>query len=206
MALWFDDGLILTNIPQALLQTYANTLEISLYSIALSDNFSDDRCGGYLLTRLKMLESCLVATKALLHQLSNLPLRVRIYTPYTSWSQSIQALVMLSRLSLWENETWKEIYNQHAKDFTEEIDIMIENFSEIQALNQAEGSRMFVPEAYLRVESRLKLMKEIHERIKASQAERALDFTDSLLTLGLGELLPMPMFDLLDGEFSQQVW
>lgn len=188
-----------------MLQTYVNTLEISLYSIALCDKFGDEEYGEYQLTRFKILHSSLIATKALLDQLSDLPLEVRICTPYTCWSQFIQAVVVLSRLSLLEGEVWKEIYDQHANDFSQEIDIISEKFNGLQAWNQAVDSRHFIPEAYLRIKPRLKLMKETHEKIKAAQAERARDLTDPNFSLDLEDLLLMPTLDLLDGELWQQV-
>jgi hypothetical protein len=100
---------------------------------------------------------------------------------------------------------WKEIYNQHALDFPQEIDRIAEKFSGLQSWTQAVDSGLFITEAYLRIESRLKLMKETHEKIRVAQAERAHDLSHPNFSLDLGDLLPMPMLDLLDGEFWQQV-
>lgn len=77
-------------------------------------------------------------------------------------------------------------------------------------MDSAEDSGLSITEAYLRIGSRLKLMKETHEKIRVAQVERARDLTDAsfgldLGDLDLGDLLPIPMLDLLDGEFWQQV-
>ncbi|RAO66306.1 uncharacterized protein BHQ10_002318 [Talaromyces amestolkiae] len=188
-----------------LLRSYVNTLEISLYGIALSDNFNDGDYGEYQLTRFNILRSCLIATKALLNQISDLPLEVRICTPSTCWSQFGQAVVVLSKLSLMENELWKGIYEQYALDFPQEIDRIAEKFSKLDSWTQGVDSRLFITEAYLKLGSRLKLMKETHEKIRVTQVERARDLTEENFGLDLGDLLPMPMLDLLDGEFWQQV-
>lgn len=57
----------------------------------------------------------------------------------------------------------------------------------------------------MRIGSRLKLMKETHEKIRSANIERAHDLTDANFDVDLGDLLPMPMLDLLDGKFWQQV-
>lgn len=146
----------------------------------------------------------LIATKALLNQISDLPLEVRICTPSTIWSQFGQEVVVLSKLPLLENEMWKGIYDQHALDFPEEIDRIVEKVSRLDSWTQAEDSRLFITEAYLRIGSRLKPMKETHEKIRVAQVERAHDLSDANFVLDLGDLLPMPMLDL-HGEFWKQV-
>lgn len=188
-----------------MLRSYINTLEISLYGIALSDKFNDGDYGEYQLTRFNILRSCLIATKALLDQISDLPLEVQVCTPTTCWSQFGQAVVVLSKLSLLDNEMWKELYNQHAHDFSQEIDRIAEKFSRSESWTQGVDSRLLITEAYLKIGSRLKLMKDTHEKIRMAQVDRIRDPTDANFGVDLGDLLPMPMFDLLDGEFWQQV-
>jgi vacuolar-type H+-ATPase subunit I/STV1 len=100
---------------------------------------------------------------------------------------------------------WKGIYDQHVLDFPQEIDKIAEKFNKLESWTQCVDSRLFITEAYLKIGSRLKLMKETHEQIRVTQAERARDLTDASFGLDLGDLLPMPMLDLLDGEFWQQV-
>lgn len=104
-----------------------------------------------------------------------------------------------------ESEVWKGIYDQHSLDFPQEIDRIAEKFSRLESWTQGVDSRLFITEAYLKIGLRLKLMKETHEKIRVTQAERARDLTDANFGLDLGDLLPMPMLDLLDGEFWQQV-
>ncbi|KUL85594.1 hypothetical protein ZTR_08023 [Talaromyces verruculosus] len=190
---------------QTLLRSYVNTLAISLYGIALGEKFTDGDYGEYQLTRFNILRSCLMATKALLDQISDLPLEVRICTPSTCWSQFGQEVVVLSKLSLLENEMWKGIYDHHALDFPKEIGRIAEKFCRLDSWTQAEDSKPFITEAYLRIGSRLKLMKETHEKIKSAHIERAHDLADANFDVDLGDLLQMPMLNLLDGEFWQQV-
>ena len=187
-----------------MLRSYVNTLEILLYGITLSDNYNDRGHQDYELTHLNILRSCLVATKALLDQLADLPLEVRIHIPSTCWFQFGQAVVVLSKLSLFENEMWKRIYDQHALEFPWEIDRIAEKLNGKEFRNQVRDLGLFVTEAYLRIGSRLKLMKETHAKIRMTQIERVHGLTDANFGLDLGHMLPMPMIDLFDGEFWQQ--
>lgn len=100
---------------------------------------------------------------------------------------------------------WKGIYDHHALDFPQEIFRIAEKFSRLDFWTQAEDSKLFITEAYLRIGSRLKLMKETHEKIRIANIERVHDLTDANFDVDLGDLSPMPMLDLLDWEFWQQV-
>lgn len=83
-----------------------------------------------------------MATKALLDQISDLPLEVRICTPSTCWSQFGEAVVVLSKLSLLENEMWKRIYDHHALDLPQVIDRIAETFSRL-VLDPGRGFETF---------------------------------------------------------------
>ncbi|OJJ48315.1 hypothetical protein ASPZODRAFT_130294 [Penicilliopsis zonata CBS 506.65] len=202
----FKDSIPFDMPQQALLHLYVHTLEISLYSIALSDNLSDGDYSECQMTRFNILHSCSIATKAFFDLISNFKPEMSIGMPYTCWSQSSQAVVVLSKLSLLKNEIWDEDNAQNMVDFTKEIDRMSSKIKALQSWDHGGKFRHFVPDLPLRIESRLQFMREIYEKKNFALAERKRNLVDSNIDLNLEYLPSMPMFDLLDGNFWHELF
>jgi hypothetical protein len=145
-------------------------LEILLHQAALSDELSDAECSGYTLTRLDILFRCLQATKSFFNGFNSLSAHCFIYLPFTIWCQFGQAVVVLSRLSLFHSEIgWDLEYVQNTIDFDQTIDRLMHKLEDARQLIEREsGPRptAHLPEAFGRLSNRMRLMKECHRQRK----------------------------------------
>jgi hypothetical protein len=165
----------------AILLFHYDTLELILYKIALGEELSDAEYGEYPVTRLDLLFRCLEATKSFFFNYYSLPSVFFPYLPFTSWCQFGQAIVALSRLSLYQSDRgeWDRTYVETTIDFNQTVEQLEQKLEEAvpfglhkeKDLQSTEGR----PEIYERLENRIHLMKETHrkrrEALEQSQPE-----------------------------------
>jgi len=159
-----------------------DTLEILLYEIALSEEFSDFQCGNYTVSRLDILFRCLQATRSFFENFFSLPSHYFLFTPFTTLCQFGHAVVALSRLSLLQSDSgWDVSYVQRTIDYDQTIDCMVHKLEEARQFTGSGldiSSRAELPEVFGRLTSRMRLMKEIHHQKKEALEKSRLQGAD----------------------------
>ncbi|KAJ5224376.1 uncharacterized protein N7469_007879 [Penicillium citrinum] len=166
----------------SILHFHYDTLEILLYEIALSEEFSDFQCGSYTVSRLDILFRCLQATRSFFENFFSLPSHYFLFTPFTTLCQFGHAIVALSRLSLFQSDSgWDVSYVQRTIDYDQTIDCMVHKLEEARQFTESGldiSSRAELPEVFGRLTSRMRLMKEIHHQKKEALEKSRLQGTD----------------------------
>ena len=140
--------------------------------------------------------------------------------PFTSWCQFGQAIVALSRLSLYQSDhgEWDRTYVETTIDFNQTIEQLEQKLTEAVPSGlykgkdlQAEDDR---PEIYGRIENRMHLIKETHrkrrEALEQSQPEvlqAPPDFTFMFdMPMSSGTFFPYTDFGELPDAFGAPVY
>jgi hypothetical protein len=171
--------LIALGNAKAILSFHYDTLEMLLYRSSLSSEIPDADYGSYSLAQLDLLYRCLEATKSFFHHLYTLPAVYFRFLPFTISSQFGQAVVTLSRLTLYqsENGAWDSAYVKNTIDFDQTVDTLGQKMDEARALlEQDSSSSTEPPEIFKRLAARIKMMRDMHRRRqdvqeKASQSQ-----------------------------------
>jgi hypothetical protein len=168
--------LITLGNAKAILSFHYDTLEMLLYHSSLSREISDTDYGNYPVTRLDILYRCLEATKSFFHHLYTLPAVYFRFLPFTISSQFGQAVVTLSRLTLYqsENGAWDTTYVKNTIEFDQTVDTLGQKLDEARALlEQDQSSSTEPPEIFKRLATRIKMMKDMHRRRQDAQEKTA---------------------------------
>lgn len=177
-----------------------------LYKIALSEELSDAEYGVYPVTRLDLLFRCLEATKSFFFNYYSLPSVYFPFLPYTSWCQFGQAIVALSRLSLYQSDRveWDRAYVQSTIDFNSIVDQVGQKLEEARpSIKLGPGDQQDTdeqPEIYEKMEARMKLMKETHRKRREAleqsqpQAPQAPPDFSFMFSMPMGTFFPYTDF------------
>lgn len=156
----------------AILSFHYDTVEMLLNRSSLSHEISDTDYGNYPVTRLDHLYRCLEATKSFFHHLYTLPVVYFRFLPFTISSQFGQAVVTLSRLTLYQSESgaWDSAYVKNTIHFDQTVDMLGQKLDEARALLEQDSSfSTEPPEIFRRLAARIKMMKEMHRRRQDAQ-------------------------------------
>jgi hypothetical protein len=129
--------------------------------------------------------------------------------PFTSWCQFGQAIVTLSRLSLYQSDhgEWDRAYVQSTIDFNQTVD---EVGQKLEEARPSTGQGVERPEIYERMENRMHLMKETHRKRREAQegnqplAPQPPDFT-FMFNMPMGTFFPYTEFGGLPDAFEAPV-
>ncbi|KAJ5621695.1 hypothetical protein N7528_006478 [Penicillium herquei] len=182
------------------LSVHYNVVEIILYRISLSEHFSDLSYGDHPTTRLDLLYRCLEATKSFFLDFHSLPLRYLVFFPLTFLGQFGQAMVTLSRLTLFQGENigWDRAYVQSILDFDKVADKMLERFHSARDLfNQDKRDLQLSaehPEVIQRLSARMEIMKEVHRKRREALEQKNLQAPPELLDLSYITNMPFDIF------------
>jgi hypothetical protein len=193
----------------AILFFHYDTLELLLYKIALSEELSDAQYGEYPVTRLDLLFRCLEATKSFFFNYYSLPSVYFPFLPFASWCQFGQAIVALSRLSLYQSDHGEcdRAYVQSTIDFNQTVDEVGQKLEEVRP---STGQGVERPEIYERMENRMHLMKKTHRKRRGAQernqplAPQPPDFT-FMFNMPMGTFFPYTEFGGLPDAFEAPV-
>ena len=94
----------------AFLLIHYYTLEIWLHEVALLDHIPASRYGNYTTTRLNILYSCLASTESFFKVLFSLPGPAFITMPYFFYAHFLHAIMILSKLLLFQDPNWDGQY------------------------------------------------------------------------------------------------
>jgi hypothetical protein len=161
---------------KAILSFHYDTLEMLLYRSSLSSEISDTDYATYPATRLDHLYRCLEATKSFFHHLYSLPAAYFRFLPFTISSQFGQAVVTLSRVTLYqiENGAWDSAYVRKTIDFDQTVGTLGQKLDEARALLEQDPSfSTEPPEIFKRLAARIKMMKDMHRRRQDAQEKAA---------------------------------
>lgn len=191
-----------------------------MYKIALSEELSDAEYGEYPVTRLDLLFRCLEATKSFFFNYYSLPSAYFPFLPFTSWCQFGQAIVALSRLSLYQSKhgEWDRTYVETTIDFNQTIEQLEQKLEDAIPSGLCKGKDLQAgddrPEIYMRMENRVHLIKETHrkrrEALEQSQSEvmqAPPDFTFMFdMPMSSGTFFPYTDFGELPDAFQAPVY
>lgn len=144
-------------------------LETFLYSVALNERMSAVRYGNFPMARLEILLSCLESTKACFDTFLSFPPSSYFHLPYPLWSQLGHAIIVLSKLSLFNGEGWDQEYVRSQMDFFEVLSTFDQKLEEAReysrSTSQASISElsMDIPEIFVKLTPNLQQMKECHK-------------------------------------------
>ncbi|KAJ9260815.1 transcriptional regulator family: Fungal Specific TF [Paecilomyces variotii] len=144
-------------------------LETFLYAVALNERMSAVRYGNFPMARLEILLSCLESTKACFDTFHSFSPSSYFYLPYPLWSQLGHAIIVLSKLSLFNGEGWDQEYVRSQMDFFEVLSTFDQKLEEAReysrSTSQASISElsMDIPEIFVKLTPNLQQMKECHK-------------------------------------------
>ncbi|KAJ6016076.1 hypothetical protein N7540_010667 [Penicillium herquei] len=182
------------------LSVHYNIVEILLYRISLSEHFSELTYGDHPTTRLDLLFRCLEATKSFFLAFHSLPLGYLLFFPLTFLGQFGQAMVTLSRLTLFQGENigWDRAYVQSILDFDQVADKMIQRLQDARGLFNQEKQHLRLsaeePEVIERLSARMEIMKEVHRRRRETLEKTNLQAPPELLDLSYITNMPFDIF------------
>lgn len=188
---------------KAMLSFHYDTLEMLLYRSSLSSEISDTDYGHYPVTWLDSLYRCLEATKSFFHHLYSLPAVYFRFLPFTISSQFGQAVVTLSRLTLYqsENGAWDSAYVKNTIDFNQTVDTFGQKLDEARALLEQDSSTTEPPEIFKRLAARIQMMKDMHRRRQDAQ-EKAIQSQAVEELIDINYMFNMPAdFFITDTDF-----
>ncbi|KAJ9297657.1 transcriptional regulator family: Fungal Specific TF [Paecilomyces variotii] len=149
-------------------------LETFLYAVALNERMNAVRYGNFPMARLEILLSCLESTKACFDTFHSFSPSSYFHLPYPLWSQLGHAIIVLSKLSLFNGEGWDQEYVRSQMDFFEVLSTFGQKLEEAReysrSISQAGISElsMDIPEIFVKLTPNLQQMKDCHKaRIQA---------------------------------------
>ncbi|KAB8231349.1 fungal specific transcription factor domain-containing protein [Aspergillus alliaceus] len=183
-----------------ILLLHYHTLEIILYKIALADGQSDIQFGDHPMTQLDLLVRCLESTRSFFSCIFSLESRLFPIFPYTFWCQVGHAIIVLSRLSLYDSEKghWDRDYVRNTIDYNDTVDQLAGKLDEARLLIEEQATpsdRVQLPEIFTLIPIRVRMLKEAYQRRQEALANPRRQSAPA--AVDQGELLPFVWGDLL---------
>ncbi|GAD92710.1 hypothetical protein ANI_1_718024 [Paecilomyces variotii No. 5] len=192
-------------------------LETFLYEVALNEKMDTVRYGQFPMARMDILLSCLESAKTCFDTFSSFPPSSYFHLPYPLWSQLGHAIIVLSKLSLFNGEGWDHEYVRSQLDFCEVLNTFDRKLEEAREYSRRVSQEddaafpMDIPEIFVKLTPSLQQIKECHKaRLQAQMSRteqtegRSLDDTIS----GSSDDLVIPdtagLFEFLDDSFWRQ--
>ncbi|KAJ5730709.1 uncharacterized protein N7483_005217 [Penicillium malachiteum] len=165
-----------------------------------NEHFSDLSYGDHQTTRLDLLYRCLEATKSFFLEFHSLPLGYLLFFPLTFLGQFGQAMVTLSRLTLFQGDNigWDRAYVQSILDFDKVADKMLQRLQDARDLFNQEKQALQLcveqPEVIQRLSARMEIMKEVHRKRRKALEKTNLQAPPELLDLSYITNMPFDIF------------
>ncbi|KAK9233890.1 hypothetical protein V1525DRAFT_414898 [Lipomyces kononenkoae] len=189
----------LNSVPDPILLLHYYAVELSLYEIALEDDFPAKRYGDYPLTRLNILYSCLTVTKAFFDTFFLVPTRQYFNLPHSVHLAFSHALGILSKLLVFTGENWDQEYVRSIIDFPVVTNTLVSRIQKAVEVSHLEQPPYRVPEMFVRLIPRVHVFEEIHEARRAALMERGGDIaSDDISLTAAGDFIPDMIFPLPD--------
>ncbi|PTU21624.1 hypothetical protein P175DRAFT_0193252 [Aspergillus ochraceoroseus IBT 24754] len=149
------------------------TVELSLYKIALDDDFPTDRYDDYPLIRLNILYSCLTTLKAFFEMFNSIPSGIYLKLPYPIYASYTNALDILSRILLFPGETWDHEYARSVIDFPAATGIITGKVKTAVQDLRLEQPLSRIPDQLAGVLLRVRGLEELHAARHAACVNRS---------------------------------
>ncbi|KAJ5679749.1 hypothetical protein N7462_007993 [Penicillium macrosclerotiorum] len=205
------------DFPQsATLDFHYNTLEILLYRVSLGNDLSDAQYGDYPVTLLDLLFRCLETTKLFFQNFYSLPSALFPLLPFTFYCQFGQAIVTLSRLSLYQTDKgdWDRDYVQQTLDLDHTVDRLTRKMEEVQlsasctsGCSQQKTDEL--PEIYGKISRATKMIKEAHlsrkwamEKAQIQTEQQVFSDFDFMSSVPIDSFFTIPDFGNLPDAFE----
>jgi hypothetical protein len=137
-----------------------------LYQVALLDHIPASRYGDYTTTRLNILYSCLTSTESFFKVFFTLPGPAFITMPYFFIAHFLHAIMVLSKLLLFQDPNWDCQYVASVLDLPTIIETVA---SKTEVDNQMP---FHVPEMFRLLAPRLRVFNRLHEVMLKGQGGR----------------------------------
>ncbi|KAK9369480.1 hypothetical protein V1509DRAFT_619548 [Lipomyces kononenkoae] len=187
----------LNTLPDPILLLHYYVVELSLYEIALEDDFPAERYGDYPLTRLSILYSCLTATKAFFDTFFLVPMRQYFNLSHPVHITFSHALGILSRLLVFTGENWDREYVRSIIDFPVVTNTLITRIQNSVESSLLEQQPYRVPEIFASLISRVHVFEEIHEARRTALMERGDSIAaDDIALTAAGDFIPDMIFPM----------
>jgi hypothetical protein len=135
---------------------------------------------------------------------SSIPLRHYFNLPYPVWITYAHAAGLLSELLLFTGENLDQEYVRSMIDFPLVIDMLIGKIEEAVEVSHLGQPPYRVPEMFVRIIPRLRMLKELHEVRRTALIYKSVGVASDDITMSaVGDFTPYMMFQLPD-ELSWQ--
>ncbi|KAI9729358.1 MAG: hypothetical protein M1834_006881 [Cirrosporium novae-zelandiae] len=191
----------------ALVLLYYYSAQIRLYEVGVYDSPKHIYYGNYPFGHLEILYSCIMAVKDLLDTYYSIPPASYFGFPFYTWLQLGHALIVLSRLSLFQCDGWDLRHIKTIVDFSEAIDRVATQFEEAREfyrVNELSGESEDILSKFSRKLRRVKGWFEA--KLATELGPEIPPQPQSLVTPpATEELIDESLFEQLDSSFWDEI-